>query len=137
MPGPQASGQQRSNLAAFRFYWRSKLSGRRRRQRSASPGREFASFVNGGITTWEISTPGVATFDLPYEIVTINLGPGTSDVGDQDYGPDYTAFTLDPGKWTSVPGAVPEPSTWAMMLLGFAGLCFAGFRARARAVAAD
>ena len=28
-------------------------------------------------------------------------------------------------------GAVPEPSTWAMMLLGFAGLGFAGYR-RAR-----
>jgi PEP-CTERM motif len=27
--------------------------------------------------------------------------------------------------------AVPEPSTWAMMLLGFAGLGFAGYR-RAR-----
>ena len=25
-------------------------------------------------------------------------------------------------------GAVPEPSTWAMMLLGFAGLGFAGYR---------
>jgi hypothetical protein len=30
--------------------------------------------------------------------------------------------------------AAPEPSTWAMMLLGFAGLGFAGYRrARARA----
>ena len=29
--------------------------------------------------------------------------------------------------------AVPEPATWAMMLLGFAGLGFAGHR-RARAV---
>jgi hypothetical protein len=28
----------------------------------------------------------------------------------------------------SVPGAVPEPSTWAMMLLGFAGLGFAAYR---------
>ena len=25
--------------------------------------------------------------------------------------------------------AIPEPSTWAMMLLGFAGLGFAGYRA--------
>ena len=29
-------------------------------------------------------------------------------------------------------GAVPEPSTWAMMLLGFAGLGFAGYRASRR-----
>jgi hypothetical protein len=31
------------------------------------------------------------------------------------------------GAWT---GGVPEPSTWAMMLIGFAGLGFAGYRAR-------
>jgi hypothetical protein len=29
---------------------------------------------------------------------------------------------------TEVKLAVPEPSTWAMMLLGFAGLGYAGFR---------
>jgi PEP-CTERM motif len=28
--------------------------------------------------------------------------------------------------------AIPEPSTWAMMLVGFAGLAFAGYRARVR-----
>ena len=32
--------------------------------------------------------------------------------------------------------AVPEPSTWAMMLIGFAGLGFASYRARRTAVAA-
>jgi hypothetical protein len=32
-------------------------------------------------------------------------------------------FTLD-----IVAGAVPEPSTWAMMLLGFAGLGLVGYR---------
>jgi hypothetical protein len=31
--------------------------------------------------------------------------------------------------------AIPEPSTWAMMLIGFAGLGFAGYR-RAKAVPA-
>jgi hypothetical protein len=35
-----------------------------------------------------------------------------------------------------VGGAVPEPSTWAMMLLGFAGLGYAGFR-HARKVRPD
>jgi hypothetical protein len=31
--------------------------------------------------------------------------------------------------------AIPEPSTWAMMLLGFAGLGYAGYRGRRSAVA--
>jgi hypothetical protein len=34
---------------------------------------------------------------------------------------------------TEIKSAVPEPSTWAMMLLGFAGLGYAGFR-KARAL---
>jgi hypothetical protein len=28
---------------------------------------------------------------------------------------------------------VPEPSTWAMLLIGFAGMAYAGFRGRSRA----
>ena len=36
-----------------------------------------------------------------------------------------------------LPSPVPEPSTWAMMVLGFLGLGFAGYRsARTKAVAA-
>jgi hypothetical protein len=31
--------------------------------------------------------------------------------------------------------SVPEPSTWAMMLVGFAGLGFAGYRASRRTAA--
>jgi hypothetical protein len=33
----------------------------------------------------------------------------------------------------SLTGSVPEPSTWAMMVIGFAGLAYAGFRNRRRA----
>jgi hypothetical protein len=32
--------------------------------------------------------------------------------------------------------AVPEVSTWAMMLIGFAGLGFASYRSRQRAITA-
>ena len=35
------------------------------------------------------------------------------------------------------PIAAPEASTWAMMLIGFGGLCFAGWRARAARTALD
>jgi hypothetical protein len=36
----------------------------------------------------------------------------------------------------SLTAAVPEPSTWAMMLSGFAGLAFLGYRQRKSAAAA-
>jgi PEP-CTERM motif len=47
-----------------------------------------------------------------------------------------TIYSSDPNNNTvtaslepvSVPGSVPEPSTWAMMLLGFAGLGFMAYR---------
>jgi len=42
-------------------------------------------------------------------------------------------FVLDSGTLTVT--AVPEPSTWAMMLAGFAGLGFAGYRATRRTTA--
>jgi PEP-CTERM motif len=48
--------------------------------------------------------------------------------------PNGTTTTPDigtDGKFTlAVNSAIPEPSTWAMMLLGFAGLGFAGYRQR-------
>jgi PEP-CTERM motif len=56
---------------------------------------------------------------------------------------DQVVFTEDPavggyesdnhtvGFFTHV-GGVPEPSTWAMMLLGFAGLGYAGYRASSK-----
>ena len=34
-----------------------------------------------------------------------------------------------------IPFAVPEPSTWALMMLGFAGLGFVGYRHAKGAVA--
>ena len=49
-------------------------------------------------------------------------------------GESFTTLYSRPGR-RSIRGvafapAAPEPSTWAMMLIGFAGLGFAGFRRR-------
>jgi PEP-CTERM motif len=44
-------------------------------------------------------------------------------------------FFFFPTPVTFVVTSVPEPSTWAMMVVGFAGLGFAGYRASRRAVA--
>jgi hypothetical protein len=57
----------------------------------------------------------------------INLG---SDLGPNI---DLTLSVIDgPGGAFAVGGAVPEPSTWAMMLFGFAGLAWAGYRRASR-----
>jgi PEP-CTERM motif len=45
-------------------------------------------------------------------------------------GPDPTDAVTALASLTLTQVAVPEPSTWAMMLLGFAGLGFAGYRQR-------
>ena len=58
-------------------------------------------------------------------------------------GVDYIAITGGSGYYINdiqvnqpVVAAVPEPSTWAMMLLGFAGLGFAFHRSRRKLAAA-
>jgi hypothetical protein len=57
----------------------------------------------------------------------------TDDLTDWEFVPNGTAVpdSGTNGKFTLVAGrAIPEPSTWAMMLLGFAGLGYAGYRSR-------
>jgi len=73
--------------------------------------------LNVGVNTTLTGTPtktGSFTFDLQ-----------------NNYLPPYEVFTA---QLTEVVG-VPEPSTWAMMLIGFAGLGYAGYRASRRSVA--
>jgi hypothetical protein len=64
------------------------------------------------------------------------LGPGIPEFGEGvSYRNEVTdGFELyDATKWSIRPisaSAVPEPATWAMMLIGFAGLSYAGYRRR-------
>jgi PEP-CTERM motif len=45
-------------------------------------------------------------------------------------------FGFDFAVGGAVPRAVPEPSTWAMMLIGFAGVGYAGYRRARESLAA-
>jgi hypothetical protein len=53
---------------------------------------------------------------------------GSSFVYDIGTGGDGAFLTTGGDSVLAFGEAVPEPSTWAMMLLGFAGLAFAGYR---------
>jgi hypothetical protein len=78
---------------------------------------------------------GGGDYNLFFDISGIEGPPGYYDV-DIVYGRviDGRIETLEP-LITGEVRAIPEPSTWAMTLLGFAGLGYAGYRRRRSAVA--
>jgi hypothetical protein len=84
---------------------------------NGSPVVIFAELLGGG-------AGGVADFGDP-PMLNLTL-------------PDGASVTTASGVFDNfVSATVPEPSTWAMMLLGFAGLGFAGYRQRQKFAAAS
>jgi hypothetical protein len=89
---------------------------------------QISTDQNGNIVQWHIS----ATSEFsPMRITSLsNNLDGTSDEG-------VTALTVigsnenDKGVW-SMAAAVPEPSTWAMMILGFCGIGFMAYRRKSK-----
>ena len=88
----------------------------------------------GGTTILDQTFTSLAAADSFFDDQVINLG--------SSYGPGvdltftYTLTADGPGGYGLdfvVGGAVPEPSTWAMTLVGFAGLGFAGYRSARKA----
>ena len=90
-----------------------------------------------GISTSSCNYGGADAFftnnNSPYMSLTVNFIGGIAANGGTGY------FSLEEPVSLSAPPVItpgaPEASTWAMMLLGFAGLGFAGYR-KARAVKA-
>jgi hypothetical protein len=89
--------------------------------------------VNGGSGLGSSSTAPSGLGAGSSSVTPSGLGAGSSDVSDA--GSAYvsgsvslvaTQFPGDPGIAWAI--AVPEVSTWAMMLIGFAGLGYAGWR---------
>jgi hypothetical protein len=91
----------------------------------------------GGIAASNCNYGGGDAFftnnNSPYMSLTVNFFGGGIAAGGTGY------FSLEEAVSLSAPPVItpgtPEASTWAMMLLGFAGLGFAGYR-KARAVKA-
>jgi hypothetical protein len=89
------------------------------------------NWTTQGTSTGDYELNGVAAgFSTPTFI--FDSGTDTTTVSTEN--PDYTGglvglnFTL----FGSAVAGVPEPSTWAMMLAGFAGLGFLGYRRAAK-----
>jgi hypothetical protein len=103
----------------------------------ATPNATDAAFCGTGISLGNCNYGGEFAFftnnDSPYMSLTVNFLGGIAANGGTGY------FSLEEAVSLSAPPVItpgtPEASTWAMMLLGFAGLGFAGYR-KARAVKA-
>jgi PEP-CTERM motif len=88
--------------------------------------------VSDGSTVLDVTLGNLSVAESFFRDLVLNLGSYSGPAVDLTFGYNLTAngsggFGVD----FAVGGAVPEPSTWAMMLLGFAGLGYAGYR-RAR-----
>jgi hypothetical protein len=92
------------------------------------PGQTLSGFI--------LSDPFDTTPVLSFNWTVYAQGPG-------DYkGPDNVTYSGQAGDapifdgtataTLSVPSGVPEPSTWAMMLLGFAGIGFMAYRRKSK-----
>jgi hypothetical protein len=68
----------------------------------------------------------------PWYEITLSFTPSSGGVGHLALVDTNTAYS---GNDFSITG-VPEPATWALMVLGFAGLGYAGYRGRRSPVAA-
>ena len=90
-----------------------------------------ANFASVGNIPFTIDVPLTFNFD------SSDIGGGFATFGAG--GTSSTSLSLGPNQLiyqfpsTDGGGAVPEPSTWAMILLGFAGLGYAGFKRRSTA----
>jgi hypothetical protein len=107
---------------------------------------QVSGFAKGlGFQSMEftIEANGVEVLDVTFGSLAIAESFFRDDVIDlgADFGPNidltfgYTLIADGPGGFgfdLAIGGAVPEPSTWAMMLVGFGGLGFAGYRSTRR-----
>jgi hypothetical protein len=103
---------------------------------------QVSGFANGlGFQSMEftIMADGVEVLDVTFGSLAIAESFFRDDVIDlgSDFGPNldltfgYTLIADGSGGFGfdfALGGAVPEPPTWAMMLVGFAGLGYAGYR---------
>lgn len=85
-------------------------------------------YVIGVYTTVGVNNyfiPNAITDVVAYADPQVSFASGFNSTG---YTLEFSPGILNGPPLDYIPSAIPEPSTWAMMLLGFAGLGFAGRR---------
>ena len=99
---------------------------------SLNSGSQYVAFLfanSGGLANMPMASGDFAGGNFVFN----NVGPNFSDLSTSGWA------VVQPDVWFraafNAGGAVPEPGTWAMMLLGFAGIGMAVRRERAKAVA--
>ncbi len=100
---------------------------------SLSPALDQVFFIGDGLTG--DGAGSVQDFIAPTGAGALYLGISDAcgyNGGPSCYGDNSGAFTVNVAGVTS---GVPEPATWALMLLGFGGLGFAGYRASGKSAA--
>jgi len=107
---------------------------------SAYAGTTVITPVLGGTTSGSYTFTGPGTEDFDFTIpalydykftLTAGLFSTTSSGGPGSYVVAVTATGAGTVDYSLATSAVPEPMTWAMMLLGFAGLGVVGYGRRA------
>jgi hypothetical protein len=99
--------------------------------------------ATGQITSWSISEVYFASypatlgenpndFFASYTVTTTNTGDSVQLAIDNDSGLAPISFTTGTGSFAAAVAPVPEPSTWAMMIIGFLGLGFMACRRRSQ-----
>jgi hypothetical protein len=97
----------------------------------------FSTDSTGGIFDWNAVVDVQVGIGITDQIQTIGVHGASPFFQDEGQFPAGTsAFALtnsNTGQWTiQSQSAVPEPSTWAMMILGFCGLGFMAYRRKSK-----
>jgi PEP-CTERM motif len=79
----------------------------------------YSEFENGELAPAMADTGFPANLGTGNKLITVELGTEQSN---------GWAYTPGGNIYNGVSDFVPEPATWVMMLMGFAGLGFAGYR---------
>jgi hypothetical protein len=102
-----------------------------------TPGNQLQLIIqtnsSAAISGWNIAVfKDSPDGDFEHEIVTLSTNGVDGVDSGTDFTNNHTGSNFNPGTWSlaQIASPVPEPSTWAMMILGFAGIGVMTYRRR-------